>query len=94
MLNTGGKRMALEQNYSKQKKDNAKQEFQLLSILLQYPNKIDEIADILETRHFLNSTAQLIYDILLKQFERDNQISKTKLFLKLKNENIVKDQKK
>ncbi|MDZ7673177.1 MAG: DnaB-like helicase C-terminal domain-containing protein [Halanaerobiales bacterium] len=82
--------MALEQNYTGKTGDSVEQEFQLLSILLQYPNKIDEVADVLETKHFLNPKAQLIYDILLKQFERDNQISKTKLFLKLKNENIVK----
>ncbi len=83
--------MALEQDYSEQKEETIEQEFQLLSILLQYPEKIDEVADVLETRHFLNSKAQLIYDILLKQFERDNQISKTKLFLKLKNDNIVQN---
>ena len=82
--------MALEQNYSEKTGDSVEQEFQLLSILLQYPEKIDEVADVLETKHFLNPKAQLIYDILLKQFERDNQISKTKLFLKLKNENVVK----
>ena len=82
--------MALEQNYPQELEENVEQEFQLLSILLQYPNKIDEVADVLETKHFLNPKAQLIYDILLKQFERDNQISKTKLFLKLKNENVVK----
>src|SRR6056297_1374315 len=82
--------MALEQNYPEQLENNVEQEFQLLSILLQYPDKIDEVADVLETKHFLNPKAQLIYDILLKQFERDNQISKTKLFLKLKNENGVK----
>src|SRR6056297_3594962 len=82
--------MALEQNYPEQLENNVEQEFQLLSILLQYPDKIDEVADVLETKHFLNPKAQLIYDILLKQFERDNQISKTKLFLKLKNENVVK----
>ncbi len=82
--------MALEQNYSEKTGDSVEQEFQLLSILLQYPEKIDEVADVLETKHFLNPKAQIIYDILLKQFERDNQISKTKLFLKLKNENVVK----
>jgi replicative DNA helicase len=82
--------MALEQNYSEKTGDSVEQEYQLLSILLQYPEKIDEVADVLETKHFLNPKAQLIYDILLKQFERDNQISKTKLFLKLKNENVVK----
>ncbi len=82
--------MALEQNYPQELEESVEQEFQLLSILLQYPNKIDEVADVLETKHFLNPKAQLIYDILLKQFERDNQISKTKLFLKLKNENVVK----
>ena len=30
-------------------------EFQLLGILLQYPEKIDDVADSLETKHFLNT---------------------------------------
>ncbi|MFW6034825.1 MAG: replicative DNA helicase [Halothermotrichaceae bacterium] len=69
--------------------DNKDQEFQLLGILLQYPDKIDEVADVLEIRHFLNPQAQLIYEILLNQFQQDNQISRTKLFLKLKKDGII-----
>ncbi|MFW6306067.1 MAG: replicative DNA helicase, partial [Bacillota bacterium] len=66
-------------------------EFQLLGILLQYPEKIDDIADSLEIKHFLDSQAQLIFEILLNQFQQDNQISRTKLFLKLKKDGIIKN---
>src|SRR5690554_2483102 len=66
-------------------------EFQLLGILLQYPEKIDEVADSLETKHFLDPQAQLIYDILLAQYQESNQISRTKLFLKLKKDGIIKN---
>ena len=66
-------------------------EFQLLGILLQYPEKIDDVADSLETKHFLDPQAQLIYDILLSQYQESNQISRTKLFLKLKKDGIIKN---
>lgn len=82
--------MATEENYLKKLERN-NQEFQLLGILLQYPEKIDEVADTLETKHFLDPQAQLIYEILLNQFQRDNQISRTKLFLKLKKEGVIKN---
>ncbi|MEJ6951713.1 replicative DNA helicase [Natronospora cellulosivora (SeqCode)] len=65
-------------------------EFQLLGILLQYPEKIDDVADSLEMKHFLDPQAQLIFEILLEQFQQDNQISRTKLFLKLKKDGIIK----
>ncbi|MFW5982007.1 MAG: DnaB-like helicase N-terminal domain-containing protein, partial [Halanaerobiaceae bacterium] len=65
-------------------------EFQLLGILLQYPEKIDDVADSLEMKHFLDPQAQLIFEILLEQFQSDNQISRTKLFLKLKKDGIIK----
>jgi len=74
-----------------QKLEKHNQEYQLLSILLQYPDKIDEVADTLKSRHFLNPRAQLIYEILLNQFQRDNQISRTKLFLKLQQDGIIKN---
>ena len=73
-----------------QKTENRNTEFQLLGILLQYPEKIDDIADSLEIKHFLNPQAQLIFEILLEQFQEDNQISRTKLFLKLKKDGIIK----
>jgi len=66
-------------------------EFQLLGILLQFPEMIDDVADSLETRHFLDPQAQLIYEILLNQFQESNQISRTKLFLKLKEDGIIKN---
>ncbi len=78
--------MATEKSYL----NRTSEEFQLLGILLQFPKRIDEIADTLEPKHFQNPQAQLIYDILLNQFQRDNQISRTKLFLKLKKEGIIK----
>ncbi len=71
-------------------KDYRQQEFQLLGILLQYPAKIDEVADLLEVKHFLNPHAQLIYEMLLNQYQRENQISRTKLFLQLKKDGVIK----
>lgn len=65
-------------------------EFQLLGILLQYPKMIDDIADSLEIKHFLDPQAQLIFEILLNQFQQNNQISRTKLFLRLKKDGIIK----
>lgn len=55
-------------------------EFQLLGILLQYPDRIDDVADTLEIKHFQDPQTQLIYEILLNQFQQNNQISRTKLF--------------
>lgn len=71
--------------------DNRNTEFQLLGILLQYPELIDDIADSLEMKHFLDHQAQMIFEILLSQFQQDNQISRTKLFLKMKKDGIVKN---
>src|SRR6056297_2375888 len=66
-----------------------KNEYQLLGILLQYPDKIDEVADLLEVKHFLDPQAQIIFDQLLKQYQQDNQISRTKLLIDLQNQNAV-----
>src|SRR5690554_7912451 len=74
-----------------QKLDNRNTEFQLLGILLQYPEKIDDIADSLEIKHFLDPQAQLIFEILINQFQENDQISRTKLFLKLKKDGIIKN---
>ncbi|ACL71059.1 replicative DNA helicase [Halothermothrix orenii] len=82
--------MATEERYLQQFNNVQEQEFQLLGILLQYPQKIDEIADSLEVKHFQDPQAQLIYEILLNQFQRDNQISRTKLFLRLKQDGVIK----
>ncbi|MFW5984930.1 MAG: replicative DNA helicase [Halanaerobiaceae bacterium] len=85
--------MALEEDYIEQNKDknDIKQtEYQLLGILLQYPDKIDEVADVLQTKHFHNPRPQLIYEMLLEQFQRESQISRTKLFMQLKQEGIIK----
>ncbi len=81
--------MATEESFLK-KLAEFNHEFQLLGILLQYPEKIDEVADTLETRHFLNPQAQLIYEILLNQFQDNSSISKTRLFVKLKKDGIIK----
>ena len=67
----------------------SKNEYQLLGILLQYPDKIDEVADMLEVKHFLDPQAQIIFDQLLKQYQQDNQISRTKLLIDLQNQNAV-----
>lgn len=71
-------------------KDYRQQEFQLLGILLQYPTKIDEVADLLQVKHFLDPHAQLIYEMLLNQYQRENQISRTKLFLQLQKDGVIK----
>ena len=49
------------------------------------------MADVIESRHFKDPEAQLIYEILLNQFQRDNQISRTKLFLQLKKDGIIEN---
>ncbi len=79
--------MAMEEEFI----DNlySQEEYQLLGILLQYPHKIDEVADVLEVKHFQDPQAQLIYEILLNQFQRENQISRTKLFIQLKKDGVV-----
>jgi replicative DNA helicase len=69
----------------------SKKEYQLLGILLQFPDKIDEVADVLEVRHFLDPQAQLIFDTLLKQYQRDNKISRTKLLIELQGQNAVSE---
>lgn len=76
------------QNVKKDERYN-KNEYQLLGILLQYPDKIDEVADLLEVKHFLDPQAQIIFDLLLKQYQQDNQISRTKLLIDLQNQNSV-----
>lgn len=68
-----------------------KNEYQLLGILLQYPDKIDEVADLLEVKHFLDPQAQIIFDLLLKQYQQDNQISRTKLLIDLQGQNAVSE---
>jgi replicative DNA helicase len=83
--------MALDEEQLNNENNVIQTEFQLLGILLQYPNKIDEVADILEVKHFHNPQAQLIYEILLNQFQRDNQISRTKLFIRLKKDGVIKN---
>src|SRR6056297_3971115 len=74
---------------NKNKERFEKKEYQLLGILLQYPDKIDEVADLLEVKHFLDPQAQIIFDLLLKQYQQDNQISRTKLLIDLQNQNAV-----
>ena len=86
--------MAVEEKYLSDENEIARTEFQLLGILLQFPKKIDEVADVLEVEHFQNPQASLIYEILLNQFQRDSQISKTKLFIKLKKDGVIKNPEK
>ncbi len=78
------------EEYSEIKENTRQQEYQLLGILLQYPEKVDEVADLLEVKHLLDPHAQLIYEMLLNQYQRDNQISRTKLFLQLKKDGVIK----
>ncbi|PTX15912.1 replicative DNA helicase [Halanaerobium congolense] len=81
--------MSAELNNVKKDDRYNKNEYQLLGILLQYPDKIDEVADLLEVKHFLDPQAQIIFDLLLKQYQQDNQISRTKLLIDLQNQNYV-----
>jgi replicative DNA helicase len=67
----------------------SKKEYQLLGILLQFPDKIDEVADVLEVKHFLDPQAQIIFDSLLKQYQQDNKISRTKLLIDLQGQNAI-----
>lgn len=86
--------MAMEESYvdNEQNIENSRQaEYQILGIVLQYPEKIDEVADSLEVKHFQNPQPQLIYELLLEQFQKNSQVSKTKLFLQLKNDGIIKN---
>src|SRR5690554_1212392 len=82
--------MATEENIIHDS-NNINQEYQLLGILLQFPETIDEVADALQVKHFLNPQAQLIYELLLNQFQQDSSISRTKLFLRLKKDGIIKN---
>ncbi len=82
------------QNQNTQKSvdlDIHRQEFQILGIVLQHPEKIDDIADSLQPQHFSNSRAQMIYEMLLQQYQTDNRLSRTKLYIQLKKEGIVND---
>lgn len=81
--------MSVEAQNMRQNEKYNKNEYQLLGILLQYPNKIDEVADLLEVKHFLDPQAQIIFDLLLKQYQQNNQISRTKLLIDLQNQNSV-----
>lgn len=71
--------------------DIHRHEFQILGILLQNPEKIDEIADTLQPQHFSNPRAQMIYEMLLEQYRKDSRLSRTKLYIQLKKEGIIKD---
>ena len=71
--------------------DIQRQEYQILGIILQHPEKIDDIADSLHPHHFSNPRAQMIYEMLLDQYRSDNRLSRTKLYIQLKKEGVVKD---
>lgn len=71
------------------KLDIHRQEFQILGIILQHPEKMDEIADTLRPHHFSNPRAQLIYEMLLDQYQADSKLSRTKLYVQLKKDGIV-----
>ncbi|MFW5980490.1 MAG: replicative DNA helicase [Halanaerobiaceae bacterium] len=81
--------MAMEESNLNENEDYRQTEYQLLGILLQHPEKIDEVADALEVKHFQCPQPQLIYELLLNQFQKSNQISRTKLFMQLKKEGII-----
>lgn len=81
--------MALEKEDLPRVKDMSREEFQVLGIILQHPRTLDEVADQLEPRHFQNPQAQIIYTLILEQYQKEQQVSRTKLFLRLKEDNII-----
>ena len=84
--------MAVEKSevpQNKKKVDIHRYEFQVLGILMQHPDKMDEIADNLRPEHFSNPRAQMIYDLLLNQYRNDSRVSRTKLYIQLKKQGIV-----
>ncbi len=83
--------MAVDESFLVNKEESRQTEYQLLGILLQHPDQIDEVADNLEVKHFQHPQPQLIYDMLLKQFQKENQISRTKLFMQLKKEGAIQN---
>ena len=86
--------MAVNKKQMQQNENYHQQEFQLLGIILQYPNTIDEVADILETKHFQDPQAQIIYEILLEQYQKENQVSRTRLLLQLKQDKVINNPEK
>ncbi|MEC9488765.1 MAG: DnaB-like helicase C-terminal domain-containing protein [Halanaerobium sp.] len=81
--------MALEKEDLPRVRDMSREEFQVLGIILQHPQTLDEVADQLEPRHFQNPQAQIIFALILEQYQQEQQVSRTKLFLRLKEDNIV-----
>ncbi len=72
-------------------RDFSPQEFQILGILLQHPDLIDEVADRLQPHHFSHPEAQAIYQTLLNQYQEKGELSRTRLYIKLEQEGVVKE---
>ncbi|MFW6237860.1 MAG: DnaB-like helicase N-terminal domain-containing protein, partial [Halanaerobiales bacterium] len=81
--------MAVNDPQLQEETEYRQHEFQLLGIILQYPDTIDEVADVLKPKHFQDSQAQVIYKILLEQSQQDNQVSRTKLLMRLKQDRVI-----
>ncbi|MCK4258909.1 MAG: AAA family ATPase [Halanaerobiales bacterium] len=81
----------LPKNNLQLKLDIHRQEFQILGILLQHPEKFDELADSLKPEHFTNSRTKIIYEMLLEQYRANGRLSRTKLYIQLKKEGIFND---
>ncbi len=69
----------------------SEQEFQLLGILLQFTGQIDQAADEIQPKHFSHPQARLIYENLLEQFQQTGSISRSKLLVRLQDEDFVDD---
>ncbi len=85
--------MAQQNQTAAQLEDTSRteQEFQLLGILLQFPDQIDQAADEIQPRHISHPQARMIYENLLDQFQQSGSISRTKLLMKLREEDFVEN---
>ncbi len=81
----------LSQDPSTLNLDIQRQEFQVLGILLQHPEKFDELADALLPQHFTNPRTRNIFEMLLEQYRTDSRITRTKLYMQLKKKGIIKN---
>lgn len=66
-----------------------REEFQILGILLQYPEKIDDIADRLEEKHFYHQKAALLYSLILEQYQEEKSLSRTRFLIRIKEHKIL-----
>lgn len=69
--------------------DYTQEEYQILGILLHYPETVDEIADQIQAHHFSNPHTRVIFEAISEQYQESGEISRTRLYLKLEKEGLV-----